>query len=98
MFSFKPSSSNLYSLKLNGSLSLQIGFKSADTMLQSVVTSAFVLSILIALRVAGVSSRLVTPFQLGLSTFGGIALFLAGLIRTSLFYFWNPYDGEGQAR
>ena len=39
-------------------------------------------------QVLRVSDDLVKPFQLGLSVFGAMAFFLAGLIRTSLPYFY----------
>ncbi len=39
-------------------------------------------------QVLGISDDVVKPFQLGLSVFGAMAFFLAGLIRTSLPYFY----------
>jgi hypothetical protein len=38
------------------------------------------------LQAGNVDSRYIDPFRLGLSCLGGITLFLAGLIRCSLYY------------
>jgi hypothetical protein len=39
-----------------------------------------------AIQAADVDGRYIDPFRLGLSCLGGITLFLAGLIRCSLYY------------
>lgn len=72
-----------------------IGWDSKDAMLCSAAASAAVLAPAVAARAAGAAPAWLLPFRLGISVFGGVALLLAGLLRSSLMYSKRRIGGHG---
>jgi len=67
-----------------------VGWANEDTMLNTAAASGCLLALAAAARTTPQGTRLLAPFQLGVSVFGTLCLLLAGLIRTSRWYPTKP--------
>ena len=70
-------------------LAWHVGFSNLNDLHQVACTSSLILSGLVVARAVRIDPTILQPFQAGLSVFGSVGLFLAGLIATSQFYTRN---------